>query len=472
MKYDLTVIGAGPGGYVAAIKAAQHGMKTAIIENQELGGTCLNKGCVPTKTIMHSSHLFYETKNFENLGIFLSEIHYDMNKIMDRKEEVVDKIRGGIYQLLKENGVTIITGTATIQDSKHIQIQPVDLILETDKILIATGSKPYLPPVEGIGLQDVVTSDELLSVRDKTYHKLLIIGGGVIGVEFATIYQELGHQVEIIEAMDRILPNMDKEISQSVAMNLKKKGVVIHTKSKVLCMVENPDRDEHKLLCEYEESDGEKKTAVSDGILISIGRKANTDGLFAGDFQLEMNRDKIMVNDSFETSIKDVYAIGDVIGGIQLAHAALAQGIFAVERMLGLTPSIHLDVVPSCIYTSPEVAAVGLTEAEAKERGYSVKTGKYPMLGNCKTVLSMDERGYIKIISDEITGKVIGAQLVCARATDMISEIATAIAHGLTARDLASVIRPHPTYAEGITETAEDIFGMAIHLAPRKGRNK
>lgn len=470
MKYDLTVIGAGPGGYVAAIKAAQLGMNTAIIENQELGGTCLNKGCVPTKTIMHSSHLFYEAKSFESLGIFLSGIHYDINKIMDRKEEVVEKIRGGILQLLKENGVTIITGTGTILDSKHIQIQPENIVIETDKILIATGSKPYLPPMEGIQLPDVVTSDELLSIRDKTYHKLVIIGGGVIGTEFATIYQELGHEVLIIEAMDRILPGMDKEISQSVAMNLKKKGVVIQTKSKVLRIIENPNKDQHRLLCEYEVSGGEKKTEAADGILISIGRKANTDGLFAGDLQIEKNQDKIRVNESFETSVKDVYAIGDVIGGVQLAHAASAQGIFVVEKILGLTPSIHLEVIPSCIYTSPEVATVGLSEAEAKEKGYSVKIGKYPMLGNCKTVLSMDERGYIKLVSDEITGKIIGAQIICARATDMISEIAMAIAHGLTAKDLASVIRPHPTYSEGITETAEDIYGFATHLTPKKGK--
>lgn len=541
-QYDLVVIGAGPGGYVAAIRAAQLNMKTAIIENREIGGTCLNRGCIPTKTIMHSSHLYYDTKNFENIGLQIEGISYDINKIMDRKDEVIDRIRSGIHSLLKENNITILSGTATIKDHNHIMIKQnvnnnkvdckdkedskekeenkrvdsckiennnvkvdsnstSDIIIQTDKILIATGSTPAKPKIEGSELHDVVTSDELLSLRDKLYHKLVIIGGGVIGIEFATIYQELGCEVEIIEAMDRILPTMDKEISQSVAMNLKKKGVKIHTKAKVIRISENANakenstlsltlesstlesstlecsilessnmqgRNSYQLQCEYEETSSGVKTTYADGILIAIGRKGYTEGLFNSDFNVDMERDKIKVNSNFETSVNGIYAIGDVIGGVQLAHVASAQGIVAVESMCNQRPSVNLNVIPSCIYTSPEVASVGLNEAEAKEKGYAVKIGKYPMLGNSKTILSMDDRGFIKIIIDSETDKVLGAQLICARATDMVGELATAIANGLTVEDLSSVIRPHPTYLEGVTEAIDDVYSKAIHMLPNR----
>jgi len=469
-KYDLVVIGAGPGGYVAAIKATKLGMKTAIVENRELGGTCLNRGCIPTKTIMHSSHLYYEAQNFEKLGLHLTGLSFDIKKIQERKEEVVLRIRNGIAGLLKANGVTIITGTATILNSHSILLKQgtSEKEMMVNKILIATGSKPCIPDIDGIHQKNVVTSDELLSMSDKIYKKLLIIGGGVIGIEFATIYQELGCEVEIIEAMDRILPTMDKEISQSISMSLKKKGVKIHTKCKVVKIT-----DVGELCCEYEEGasntmETSMKATVADGILISVGRKANTDGLFGKNFSLEMDRDKIKVDANFETSVKDIYAIGDVIKGMQLAHAASAQGIAAVENMCGQIPSINLKVIPSCIYTSPEIATVGMNEEEAKANRYSVKVGKYPMLGNSKTILSMEERGYIKIVCDSTTDKLLGAQLVCARATDMVGEFATAIVNGLTIENLAAVIRPHPTYIEAVTEVVEDISGMAIHLIPRK----
>lgn len=481
-RYDLAVIGAGPGGYVAAIKAAKLGMKTVIIESREIGGTCLNRGCIPTKTLMHSSHLYQEAKSFEEAGIHFEGISFDMDRIQDRKDEVVQKIRQGILSLLQANGVTVLQGTAIIIKDKYIKFRPVSqqekqegpkdvlsLVAEpcediaAEHILIATGSKPVIPRIEGSTLPNVITSDELLSKRT-LYKKLLIIGGGVIGVEFASIYCDLGCEVEIIEAMDRILPNMDKEISQSIAMSLKKKGVTIHTKAKVTGITEGNDE---RLVCEYEEKET-LKTTEAEGILLSVGRIANTEGLFDPEVSIEYEGATLKVNDAFETSIPGIYAIGDVIKGKQLAHAASAQGIVAVERMCGKEPSIDLSVIPSCIYTTPEVAAVGMSEEEAAEKGYSVKTGKYLMLGNSKTVLSMGERGFIKVICDAATDKILGAQLLCDRATDMVSEFATAIVNGLTTKNLASVIRPHPTYSEAVTEAVEDVEGMAIHLIPKK----
>lgn len=486
-NFDLVIIGAGPGGYTAAIKAAKCGLKTALIENREIGGTCLNRGCIPTKTLMHSSHLYYEAMNMEKFGVRFSELSYDINKIYDRKNQVVKKIRDGIGTLLKANQVTVIKGTASVQGPGKLCVtsgpdetgkEYEEKMIYGDKILIAAGSRPFLPGIEGIGSRNVVTSDELLAMEEKLYSKLLIIGGGVIGVEFATIYQELGCEVEMIEVADRILPSFDKEISKSVAMNLKKRGIKIHTRSKVVKIEEKEE-----LYCSYEENTGRSghnnlketdivkkpvRTVTAGGILVCTGRRANTDRLFASGILVEMDGDKIKTDYNFETSVKGIYAIGDVIKGTQLAHAAAAQGIAAVEAMCGAASTIDLKVIPSCIYTSPEVAVTGLSEEEAVLAGYSVKTGKYPMSGNAKTVLSMDDRSYIKVISDAATDRILGAQILCARATDMIGEFSTAIVNGLTGKELAAVIRPHPTYMEAVTEAVEDIEGMAIHLVPGK----
>lgn len=465
-RFDLIVIGSGPGGYVAAIKAAKLGKKTALIEQREIGGTCLNRGCIPTKTLMHSSHLYYEAQNLQEMGIHFDGIRLELPELYDRKEGVVSKIRQGIVALLEANQVTIFYGTATILGKGKLALKTVEgnKELEADKILIATGSKPIIPGIPGAQLKNVITSDELLDRKDTIYKKLLIIGGGVIGIEFATIYRELGCEVEIIEAMDRILPNMDKEISQSIAMSLKKKGIMIHTKAKVTKITES---DADNLCCEYEEKDTIKST-LAEAVLLSVGRRANTEGLFTPELCLELEGATIKVNQDFETNIPGIYAIGDVVKGKQLAHAASAQGIVAVERMNQMEPSLNLDVIPSCIYTSPEVAIVGMCEEEANEQGYTVTVGKYPMLGNSKTILSRGERGFIKVICDSKTEKILGAQLLCDRATDMINDFTTAIVHGLTPKDLSEVIRPHPTYGEAITEALEDTLGMAIHLMPRK----
>ncbi len=486
-RYDLIVIGSGPGGYVAAIRAARLGLKTALMESREIGGTCLNRGCIPTKTLLHSSRLYQEARHFEEAGINCNGLSFDYGKIMERKDAVVDKIRKGINGLLSANGVTVLYGKAAIPGEMAAATAAHRIVLTlpdggtipygADRILIATGAKPVLPRIEGVGLPEVITSDELLSRDGKLYRRLLIIGGGVIGIEFATIYRDLGCEVEILEAMDRILPNTDKEISQSVAMSLKKKGIQIHTKVKVIRIRQG---DNGELFCDYEEGKrsntdadlpdmtGIRKTAAAEGVLLSVGRRANTEGLFGENFAPEMEGACIRVDENFETSIPGIYAIGDAIKGKQLAHEASAQGIAAVERMCGREPSVNLEVIPSCIYTSPEVAAVGMGEAEAAEQGYTVKTGKYPMLGNSKTILSQGERGFIKVICDAESDRLLGAVLLCDRATDMVSEFASAIACRLTVKELAAVIRPHPTYSEAITEALEDVENMAIHLMPSK----
>jgi dihydrolipoamide dehydrogenase len=475
-QFDIVIIGSGPGGYVAALRAAKLGKRVAIIESREIGGTCLNRGCIPTKTLMHSSHLFYEAKHLEELGITVQGIHLDLEKLRQRKENVVSRIQQGILGLLEANKVTVLYGYAKLITSREVEVVRSEGVLEassgilsperlyTERILIATGGKPVVPRLEGADLPNVITSDELLSM-EKTYQKLLIIGGGVIGVECATIYREMGYEVEIIEAMDRILPGMDKEISQSISMSLKKKGVTIHTKSRVTRFMK---MDDHNLGCEYMEKEA-LHTVQAEGILLAIGRRADTEGLLAEGLTLEMEGSTIRVNEAFETSIPGIYAIGDAVNkAVQLAHMASAQGICAVERMFGERADINLRAVPSCIYTSPEAAAVGLSEEEALQAGYRVKVGKYPMLGNGKTLLSAGDRGFIKVISDSETLKILGAVLLCDRATDMVSEFTTAIVNGLTVRDLAAVIRPHPTYSEAVTEAVCDVEGMALHLMPKR----
>lgn len=470
IKYQLIVIGAGPGGYEAAIRAAQLGLKTAVVEEGELGGTCLNRGCIPTKTLLHSSNLYYETKNFEELGLVLPEISYDLGKIYERKDRVVEKIRSGIGSLLKANKIDVFPARAVVEGPGKVRLYPKETgeekYLEGENLLLATGSKPFLPEVEGINLPGVMTSDEILE-GGYAFKKLVIVGGGVIGCEFATIFSQLGIGVEIVEAADRILPSLEKEISQSASMNLKKKGVILHTKTR-LEKIEECVEDGREGLRVTASAGGDIKEFMTEAVLVCIGRRANTEHLFAEDLHFELDRGRIKNDERFMTGIPGVYAIGDVTGGILLAHNASAQGIAAAEYIARGKSGVNLNTIPSCVYMNPEIACVGLSEEEAREKGYEVAAGKYPMAGNCKTLLSMDERSYIKIVAEKDTGKLLGAQIICARATDMIGEFSMAIANGLTAEEMHRAVRPHPTYEEGITEALADILSGAIHLMPGK----
>lgn len=464
-SFDLVVIGAGPGGYVAAIKAARRGMKTAVIERREVGGTCLNRGCIPTKTLMHATRLYREMTLCEQLGIFADNLSFDIEKIYARKEEVVNQLRGGVEYLLKANKVTLIQGQAVIKSSRAVEVRSGEetRLLETKNILIAAGSVPARPPIEGLNLPGVITSDELLEQTGVAYKRLIIIGGGVIGVEFATIFHALGCEVTVIEAMDRILPTMDREISQNLSMILKKRGISIYPAS----TVERIEEGQQGLTCHFTQK-GKEMSAAAEAVLVSIGRRPNLEGLFGRDFTPELERG-IVVDEHFQTSVPGVYAIGDVIhGGVQLAHAASAQGCNAVAHMAGEHPEINLSVVPSCIYTDPEISSVGITADQAKEQGIPAITGKFAMSGLGKSVIEHQERSFIKLVFHENTRVLLGAQLMCARATDLVSELATAIANKLTVEQLASVIRPHPTFTEGVTEAVEDVDGKAVHVVPRR----
>ena len=463
MQYDLIVIGGGPGGYVAAIRASQLGMKTALVEKRDLGGTCLNRGCVPTKTLMHTANLYKEAGESENLGIYFGQRSYDFAQIHERKNTVTAQLRDGIAQLLKANKVDVYQALGQIVDTHTVQAG--EDTLTAQYILIAAGSVPAVPPISGADLPGVVTSDAMLEAQGVDCDKLLIIGGGVIGVEMASIYASLGKQVTIVEAAERILPPLDREISQNLSMILKKRGVEIYTSAFVSAI----SQSENGLTCHFADKKGEQ-TKDADVVLISVGRRPCTEGLFAGDFAVELtDRGFIAVDDKFATSVPNIYAVGDVIGRIQLAHAAEAQGIAAIEYMNGMNKAtVNFHLVPSCVYTTPEIATVGITADEAKKAGIEVVTGKYVMNGNAKTVIEQQDRGFIKVVFDKETERLIGAQLMCARATDLISEFVTAASLGLTREQLARTMRPHPTFCEGITEAVEAAAGQSIHTAPSR----
>ena len=453
-KYDLIIIGAGPGGTDAAEEAASRGLKTAIIEKSCIGGTCLNRGCIPTKTILHTAELYREAREGNGIGIINNEnLKVDAAVLQENKESILDKLRSGLTYTMEHCGVDIIEGTGVITDRNHVKVG--DSLIEADNIMIATGSVPGVPPIPGSDLPNVVTSDEMLSL-DRIPESLVIIGGGVIGIEFAAIYSSLGCRVTVIEFLKRALCNLDKEIGRSVSMVLGKRGVDIHTNSRVEEIT--PGSDGKTLRCIYEKK-GKACEAEGEMVLIAAGRRPYTDGLICDESseevkQLKMEKGRIVVDENYETSVPGIYAIGDAIGGIQLAHVASAEGRNAAAHIAGSQPPVRMNEVPSCVYTDPEIACVGITADDAKEAGIKVIARKYPMSGNGKSVLTQQERGFIKIIADAESEKILGAQMMCARATDMISQFSQAIASELTLDDMSKFIYPHPTFCEGIGKAA------------------
>lgn len=465
-QFDLIVIGAGPGGYVAAIKAAKLGLKTAVIENREVGGTCLNRGCIPAKAMIHASSIYREMQNSEEIGIFASEVTYDYGRILEYKEGTTRQLVQGIEQVLKANSVEIICGTGTLLPGNEVKVTSEEgkQMLKAKDVLLASGSRPLRIPIPGIDLPGVITSDDLFRMKEVP-ESLVMIGGGVISVEFATVYAALGTKVTILEAMPRLVPNMDKEISQNLKMILKKRGIEIHTAA----AVQSIEQDTDGYFCHYTEKE-KARQAKGAYVLCAVGRCANTDGLLGEDMTLELAGGRVVVDEHFATSMPHVYAIGDLIGGAQLAHAASAQGVAVAERLAGKERSIDVNVIPGCVYTNPEIASAGLTEDEAKEKGIEVETGKFIMSANGKSIITKEERGFIKVVANKESHVILGAQMMCARATDMIGEFVTAITNQMTVSQLLKGMRAHPTYNEGIGEALEELEGGAIHVLPKKKR--
>lgn len=433
MDHELLILGAGPGGYEAAIRAAQLGLNVGLIERDAVGGTCLNRGCIPTKTLLHDAA---PGVDFAALGA--------------RKEHVVSTLRQGVEGLLKKRRVTVYRGTGVLTDAHTIEVD--GQAVTGEKLLLAPGSRPALPPVEGIGL--ALTSDDLLR-EPRPLESLLILGGGVIGVEMAAFYAATGTKVTIVEAQERLLPLMDREISQNLQMIFKRQGLGVRTRTLARRIAEGGEGVVMEL-------DG-GETLTASAVLAAVGRRPNTDGLCAPGVALEMDRGFIRVNERFETSLPGVHAIGDAIGGMMLAHAASAQGLTVVHAIAGEEAPLCLEAIPACVYVSPEIACVGLTQADCQQRGIEAKVGKALMGANGRTLIANGQRGFIKVVVDAQDGRVLGAQLMCERATDMIDSFTVAIANGMTAKQLMRAVRPHPTFLEAVGEALDALEGRAIH---------
>lgn len=461
-RYNLIVVGGGPGGYVAAIKGAHLGLSVALVERQDLGGTCLNRGCIPTKTILHTAELAAELTHAEQLGLKVEGLRIDYDALRARTSGVMAQLKSGVEDLLAANNVDVIKGSGVLLGATEVKVG--DTVLHADDVILATGSSPALPPIEGIDNSGVYTSDTLLQEIPHV-GQLVIIGGGVIGMEFAGVYTALGAHVTVLEAAARILPTMDREFGQSLSMTMKKRGCGVATGA----FVQAIERGEDGCLTVHYTLKDQPQTAVADAVLVSTGRTPNTNNLFAEGFSVDLDRGRIVVDEAMRTSAPHLYAIGDAAGtNLQLAHVASAQGIIAALTAAGAPCDIDARVAPSCVYTSPEIASVGLTEAQAKEEGRAVQIGKFTLSGNGKTIITQQERSFAKIIVDAQSSRVVGAQIMCGRATDLIGEMTLAIASGLTIEQFANVVRAHPTFEESLGEAAESLLGGAIHARPSR----
>ena len=454
-SFDVVVIGSGPGGYVSAIRCAQLGMKTAIIEKYStMGGTCLNVGCIPSKALLDSSHHFEEaSKNFSNHGININgEISLDFSKMISRKNDVVSQTTKGIEFLMKKNNIKVYNGFGSFVDKNKVKIKSLDkeIVIESKNIIIATGSKPASLPFVKLDKERVITSTEALSLKEIPKH-LIIIGGGVIGLELGQVYKRLGAEVSIIEYMDKIIPTMDSGLSKELTKVFKKQKLKIHTSHKVTSV----ERDNDNVRVMAEDKNGKLIEFNGDYCLVSIGRSAYTDGLNLQSIGLDTNdKGQIQVNDHLQTKHSNIYAIGDVVKGAMLAHKAEEEGVLVAEIISGQKPHIDYNLIPGVVYTWPEVASVGKTEDYLKENNIEYKVGQFPMRALGRSRASSDLDGFVKILADKNTDEIIGVHMIGARCADLISEAVIAMEYRASAEDIARISHAHPTYSEAIKEAA------------------
>jgi dihydrolipoamide dehydrogenase len=459
----VAILGAGPGGYVAAIRAAQRGAEVTVIEESEVGGTCLNWGCIPTKTLIASAEVLHKTKNAGDFGLELNgTVSPNILKIMERKKKVVDTQVKGIRGLFKSWGIKLLEGRGAIIDPKKIKVtlkNGASQEIDTDKIIIATGSKPAQIPVFPFDGTRILSSDHAINL-DVIPKSLLVVGAGVIGCEFAFIYREFGSEVTMVEMMPRAVSTEDEEISALLERELKKNKIKLITNTGVQKVDVREDGVTATL------SDG--KTIDAEKVLVSIGRAVNSRNIGLENIGVNTGkRGEISVNDKMQTNVDGIYAIGDVVGGIMLAHLASKQGLVAAENATGGNAAIKYDVVPAAIFTSPEIASVGLREHQVKEKNIKYKVGRFQFRALGKAHAMGEISGLFKIISEEGTDKILGAHIIGPHASDLIHEVAVAMEGGLTVNAIAHTIHAHPTLAEGVMEAAEDVHGMAVHC-PKK----
>ncbi|MGY6744769.1 MAG: dihydrolipoyl dehydrogenase [Cecembia sp.] len=451
--YDLIVIGSGPGGYVAAIRAAQLGMKTAIIEKYPtLGGTCLNVGCIPSKALLDSSEHYHNAAHtFKTHGINLSNLKVDLKQMIARKEDVVKQNVDGIQFLMKKNKIDVHHGLGSFVDKNTVKVTKDDGSAEEIKgkhIIIATGSKPASLPFIKIDKERIITSTEALKMKEIPKH-LIVIGGGVIGMELGSVYGRMGAKVSVVEYMDALIPSMDRTMGKELQKSLKKLGFEFYLKHKVTA-VENKGKE---VLVKAENSKGEVVELTGDYVLVSIGRRPYTDGLNAEAAGVKVNeRGQVEVDDHLRTNVPNIYAIGDVVKGAMLAHKAEEEGVFVAESIAGQKPHINYLLIPGVVYTWPEVASVGYTEEQLKEKGKKYKVGKFPFLASGRARASMDTDGLVKVLADAETDEILGVHMIGPRTADMIAEAVVAMEYRASAEDISRMSHAHPTYTEAFKE--------------------
>jgi len=459
--YDVVVIGGGPGGYVAAIRGAQLGARVCLVEKERVGGTCLNRGCIPTKALYTSARLLTSTREAHRLGVDTGRVTFDLARAVSRKDAVVEKLVAGVEQLLRANKIEVFRGFGRLEKPGTVQVEGDDGVREVraKKIIIATGSDPAtLPGIEVDG-DDVVTTTGALNFT-RLPESLLIIGGGVAGCEFATIFAAFGSRVIVVEYLPTLLPTEEARISRVVAKSFGDKGIEVHTGLAVDGVEKVPEG---------------VKTTLSDGshfvtgkVLVTTGRSYNTDRLGLEEAGVEISEGRVVVNDRMETKVKGVYAIGDVVGGILLAHVASREGIVAVNNALDREMKMDYTAIPSAVFTDPEIGSVGLKESEAKERGMEVTVGRFPYGANGKALSMGEENGFVEVVVDKATDRVVGCSIVGAHATDIIGEAALAVKAGLTTAEIIETVHAHPTLPEIFLEAVEDSHGLAIHKVGRR----
>ena len=461
-KFDVTVIGGGPAGYVCAIRLSQLGLKTACVESRNtLGGTCLNIGCIPSKSLLNLSENFHKAKNFKKIGIETGEIKLNLSKMMENKDKAVTTLTKGVEFLFKKNKISYFKGIGSFKSPNEISIvkDSKETTITTGKTIISTGSEPVSLPGIDFDEEKILSSTGALSISSLP-KKMIVVGGGYIGLELGSVWSRLGTEVQVIEFLEHITPGMDKEISNEFMKILKKQGIKFQLNTKV----EKITKKNNGVIIEISNKNGDKNKLEADVVLISVGRKPFTNNLNLENIGVELDKKgRVKVNKNFETNIKNIYAIGDVIEGPMLAHKAEEEGIAVAELIAGQSGHVNYDVIPGVVYTSPEVASVGKTEEQLKEKGISYKIGKFPFAANSRAKAIDDPEGFVKILADSVTDKVLGVHIIGPQAGEMIAEMSVAMEFGASSEDIARTCHAHPTFSEAIKEAALSVDKRPIH---------
>jgi len=461
-EIDVVIIGGGPGGYVAAIKAAHLGLKAVLVEKDKLGGVCLNRGCIPTKALVSTAELLNHFQRAEEFGIQVKDCSFDFPAVMKRKDLITRRLSSGVELLMKANQVRVVRGEGQIVEPGKVEITDSagkKEVIKTKNIIIATGSSVMKLPLPGMNSEGVITSDEALSLSELP-SRMLIVGGGVVGIEFAGIFKALGVEVTVVEMLPRILLPIDEEIARRLTQLLKRKGIEILTD----CKVKEIKKVNQNLEVLISTTDGEKKLKT-EKVLSAAGRVPELGNIDVQRLGIELDRKAIKVDEKMRTNIPGIYAVGDVVGKIMLAHVASREGIVAVENIAGKDSLMDYKVVPNCVFSMPEVASVGLTEEEAQKENNNIKVSKFPFMANGKALGMGETEGMVKIIADADTSELLGVHILGAHASDLIAEGTLALSMEATAFEIVNTIHAHPTLAEAIAEAAEGIAGKPIHLS-------